>query len=54
MQICRFFIIPSTFQYVIKLHVETSDWFFIKILPQMYLWTRKTALNFGGNKWKNL
>ena len=26
-----------------------SDWIFMKILSQMYPWTRKSPLNFGSN-----
>jgi len=26
-----------------------SDWIFMKILSQMYHWTEKSPLNFGGN-----
>ena len=28
-------------------YVKTTEWIFMKILPQMYLWTRKNWLNFG-------
>ena len=27
-----------------------SDWIFMKILPQMYPWTKKSLLNFGSNQ----
>ena len=26
-----------------------TNWIFMKILSQMYLWTRKSPLNFGGH-----
>ena len=30
-----------------QLQVKTTDQIFVKILPEMYLWTRKNWLNFG-------
>jgi len=32
-----------------QLQVKTTDWIFMKILPEMYLWTRKSSLNFGSH-----
>jgi len=38
-----------------QLHIKLlTDWIFVKILPQKYLWTRKKPLNVGTWKLHNL
>ena len=33
----------------LSIFMETTDWIFMKILPELYQWTGKNWLNFGGH-----
>jgi len=40
-------MLQDTFSHSLAHISGTPNWIFMKIVPQMYLWTKKFGLNFG-------